>query len=64
MRPNNPRAGNAQPEITSQNVEQAWLAYAALARLASFDRTLHSNPYFSALHDTAYARFLVAYEAL
>lgn len=33
-------------------------------KLAAAEQRLSANPYFSALHDTAYARFLVAYEAL
>ena len=42
----------------------AFHAYAALKRLQADDPKLAKNPYYTALVDTAYARFHTLYEAL
>jgi len=51
-------------KINSQEVEDAWQAYAALQRAAAEQPALTDNKYFRALQDTAYARFLMNFEAL
>lgn len=50
--------------INSQEVEEAWQAYRALQLAAASDPALLENRYFTALQDTAYARFLLLFEAL
>jgi len=64
MRPDTPRGGCPQPVITSQDVENAYQAFAALQRLARDEPDLAWNEYFTALQDTAFARFITTYEAL
>lgn len=58
----------AQPipvyKIDAQQVEDAYQAFAALRRLAQAEPRLIDNAYFTALQDTAYARFLLNFEAL
>lgn len=51
-------------KIDAQEVEDAYQAFAALRRAAQSEPALLSNEYFKALQDTAYARFLVNFEAL
>lgn len=51
-------------KINSQQVEDAWQAYAALQRAAAENTGLLVNKYFLALQDTAYARFLMNFEAM
>lgn len=51
-------------KIDAQEVEDAWQAYAALQRAAAEVPGLLENSYFLALQDTAYARFLMNFEAL
>lgn len=43
--------------------DQAYFAFSALRRMAQAEPMLASNPYFCALQDTAYARFLGMFEA-
>lgn len=50
--------------ITSADVEDAWQAYRATQLAAREQPGLVENPYFTALQDTAYARFLLAFEAM
>ena len=50
--------------IDEQQVEDAWQAYAALQKAACANPGLTENAYFIALQDTAYARFLLNFEAL
>lgn len=57
---------NAVPiyKIDSEVVENAWQAFRALQLAVADKPELARNPYFSALMDTAYSRFLLAFEAL
>ena len=41
----------------------AYEAYAALARFEAMEPVISENPYWRALRETAYARFLMLYEA-
>lgn len=50
--------------IDAQEVEDAYQAFAALRRAAQAEPQLIENKYFRALQDTAYARFLLNFEAL
>jgi len=50
--------------IDSAVVDEAYQAFAALRRAAQADPGLVENSYFTALQDTAYARFLLAFEAM
>lgn len=51
-------------KITSQEVDDAYQAFAALRRQACAEPFLIENEYFTALQETAYARFLLAFEAM
>lgn len=51
-------------KIDAAEVEAAWLAFATIKRAISDDPKLIQNPYFMALHDTAYARFALNFEAM
>ena len=51
-------------KIDSRQVEDAWQAYRALQLAAAGNTALLDNGYFVALMDTAYARFLLNFEAL
>jgi hypothetical protein len=51
-------------QIDAQTVEDAYQAFAVLRRAAQAEPALIENPYFVALQDTAYARFLLNFEAL
>jgi hypothetical protein len=51
-------------KINSQQVEDAWQAYRALQLAACSNTALLENGYFLALQDTAYARFLMTFEAM
>ena len=51
-------------KIDSQEVEDAYQAFAALRRAAQAEPRLVENKYFTALQDTAYARFLLNFEAM
>lgn len=67
MIPDNARDGLPQAKpgcVTSQDVENAYQAFAALQRLARDDANLAGNVYFKAVKDTAFARFILVYEAL
>ena len=50
--------------IDSAEVERAYQAFAALRRAAQAEPHLAENEYFTALQDTAYARFLINFEAM
>lgn len=50
--------------IDADEVEQAYQAFNAMRRLAQSEPGLIENRYFCALQDTAYARFLLNFEAL
>lgn len=50
--------------IDCDTVDQAFEAFAALRRAAQLEPGLIENPYFTALQDTAYARFMLTFEAL
>lgn len=50
--------------ITEDEVNEAYEAFAALRRAACEQPMLTANKYFLALQDTAYARFLLNFEAL
>ena len=50
--------------VTPADVDDAFKAFASLQMLAKQERHLFANKYFMALHDTAYARFMLAFEAL
>lgn len=58
----------AQPipvfKIDAEEVEDAYQAFAALRKAAQADPALITNKYFTALQDTAFARFLLHFEAL
>lgn len=51
-------------KIDAQEVEDAWQAYRATQLAASSNPALIENKYFRAIQDTAYARFLLNFEAL
>jgi hypothetical protein len=65
---NNPSQDGAQPipvyQIDAAEVEAAYGAFAALRKAVRRDPALLENAYFEALQDTAYARFLLLFEAL
>lgn len=50
--------------IDENEVNEAYEAFAALRRLAQSEPHLIRNKYFRAVQDTAYARFLLNFEAL
>lgn len=50
--------------IDAAEVEEAYQAFAALRRATQSEPQLVENKYFTALQDTAYARFLLNFEAL
>ena len=50
--------------IDEAEVDEAYEAFAALRRAASAEPRLIENKYFTALQDTAYARFLARFKAL
>ena len=50
--------------VTIHQTARAYEAYAALQRLAASEPALLENEYFRAAQDGAYARFMVAYNAL
>ena len=69
MIPSKPGFRPGQPKsqirpISAHDVDEAYRAYAALRRLAQSEPDLTENDYFTALQDTAYARFLLTFEAL
>lgn len=69
MIPSKPGFRPGQPKspirpVCSRDVDDAYKAYAALRRAAQSEPHLTSNEYFTALQDTAYARFLLIFEAL
>jgi len=51
-------------QINEHEVDEAYQAFAALRRAAQREPYLIGNKYFTALQDTAYARFLLNFEAL
>jgi len=58
-------ARDSQPvPVTSDQVDDAYKAFAALQKAAATDTALLENEYFTALQDTGYARFLRLLEAL
>lgn len=62
LRPGQPKS-HPRP-VCSRDVDDAYKAYAAMRRIAQAEPHLASNDYFTALQDTAYARFLLTFEAL
>ena len=50
--------------INHAEVDEAWRAYRAMQMAVQSDPGLIENKYFIALQDTAYARFLLNFEAL
>jgi hypothetical protein len=58
--------GSAVPiyRIDEQEVEASWQAYRATQLAVCQNPGLLENKYFLALQDTAYARFLMNFEAL
>lgn len=50
--------------VTIEQTARAYEAYAALQRLACIEPDLLGNEYFQAAQEGAYARFMVAYNAL
>ena len=60
---NTARRDSAQP-ITSQQVQEAWEAFAALQKAERLDPSLRQNRYYEPLKDAAYARFMLAFEAM
>lgn len=50
--------------IDAREVDDAYEAYRALCMAAQGNPALTQNKYFTALQDTAYARFLMTFEAL
>ena len=50
--------------INAGAVEDAYCAFAALRRLAAAEPHLTENPFFKALQDTAYSRFLLNFKAM
>lgn len=67
-KPDNRTANDSQEvpvyRIDCQQVEDAYQAFAATQRATRDNPALLENEYFTALQDTAYARFLAAFEAL
>ena len=57
-------ANLAPQRITSAVVEDAWQAYAAMQRAARDMPALTENAFFLALQDTAFARFILMFEAM
>lgn len=58
-------ANTARPQkaqVTTHQVDDAWEAYVAVQKLGDATPALRKNEYFRALRDTAFARFLLAYE--
>ncbi len=51
-------------KVTSQQVEDAYQAFAAMRRQACAEPHLLENDFYKALQDTAYAHFLLHLEAL
>lgn len=64
IRPDTPSGDSPQPGITSQDVEDAYQAFAALQKVMRDAPELARNEYFVAVQDAAFARFVLAYEAL
>ncbi len=62
VRPGQPKSAN--PSALDAEADMAWHAYAATQKAMCADPSLLENPYFTALQDTAFARFLMTYEAL
>ena len=54
---------DSQP-VTSAMVEDAYQAYAATQIAARNNPALVDNPYFCAIQDTAYARFVLTFDAM
>lgn len=50
--------------IDADEVDESYRAFAALRHAAQADPSLIENKYFAALQDTAFARFLLNFEAL
>lgn len=51
-------------KVTSAQVDDAWQAFAATQKAARSDPALIENEYFKAIQDAAYARFILAFEAM
>lgn len=51
-------------KVNGAEADEAFEAYAAMRRAACAEPYLVDNKYFRALQDTAYARFLMHFEAL
>lgn len=58
---------NAPPSLSATEAQQrqtaAWEAYQATVRAIAASPALATNPFYTALRDTAYARFRAEYEA-
>lgn len=64
-KPTNLTTGDSQHlPVTSDQVNDAWLAFAASQRMAAVQPELTQNEYFKAMQDAAYARFVLLLEAL
>lgn len=63
-RPHKQSANESQAIPSAMQAEQAYQAYTALQKLAARQPELQANEYFSALMDTANARFRSLFEAL
>ena len=50
--------------INEAEVVQAYKAFTAMQRIARDNPELRDNPYFSALKDSAFARFISRFEAM
>ena len=65
---NTPGKTGTQPipvyQIDAAQVEDAYQAFAALRKAAQVDPVLTENAYFTALQDTAFARFMLTFEAM
>lgn len=53
-----------EAKVTSSQVDDAWKAFAATQKAMRDNPALAKNEYFKALQDTAYARFLLAFDAM
>lgn len=63
-KPNTQNSNDSQALPSAMQAEQAYQAYTALQKLAARQPELQANEYFSALMDTANARFRSLFEAL
>lgn len=66
MTPNNPAESGTQqiPQISEEQVERAWEAYETICKVQHAIPRLLDNEYFEALREAAFARFMIAFEAM